>query len=76
MRHLGIRPSGNSPSQKVSPIYEGVCSIPWIFKIYVCVCVCVSLDYNFYHIKKIKKSKKYYPIQKLIDTDTYFNSYF
>jgi hypothetical protein len=33
--HLGIRPSGNLPPQKVLPLYEGVGSIPEIFKIYV-----------------------------------------
>ena len=38
--YLGIRPSGNPPLQKVLPLYEGVGSIPLIFKIYVCV----SLD--------------------------------
>jgi hypothetical protein len=38
--HLGIRPNGNLPPQKASPLYEGVGSIPGIFKIYVCV----SLD--------------------------------
>jgi hypothetical protein len=38
--HLGIRPSGNPPPQKVPPHYEGVGSIPRIFKIDVCV----SLD--------------------------------
>jgi hypothetical protein len=35
--HLGIRPSGNPPPQKVLSLYEGVSSIPGIFKIYVCV---------------------------------------
>jgi hypothetical protein len=38
--HLGIRPSGNPSLQKVPPLYEGVSSIPKIFKIHVCV----SLD--------------------------------
>jgi hypothetical protein len=38
--HLGIQPSSNPLSQKVSPFYEGVGSIPEIFKIYVCI----SLD--------------------------------
>ena len=37
--HLGIRLSGNSSPQKAL-LYEGVGSIPEIFKIYVCV----SLD--------------------------------
>ena len=32
--HLGIRLSGNLPSEKVLPLYEGVRSIPEIFKIY------------------------------------------
>jgi hypothetical protein len=35
--HLGIRPSGNSPPQKASLIYECVGLIPGIFKIYMCV---------------------------------------
>ena len=34
--HLGIRSSGNSFPKK-TPLYEGVGSIPRIFKIYVCV---------------------------------------
>ena len=37
IRHLGIQPSSNPPPQKVSPLYEGVGSIPKIFKIYVCI---------------------------------------
>ena len=32
---LGIWSSDNSPPQKASPFYEGVCSISRIFKIYV-----------------------------------------
>ena len=34
--HLGIRPSGNPPFQKASLLYEGVGSIPGVFK-YTCV---------------------------------------
>ena len=33
---MGIRLSGNLSSQKVSSLYEGVGSLPEIFKIYVC----------------------------------------
>ena len=36
--HLGIRPSGNPPSQKVSFLYKGVGSISGVFK-YSCVWV-------------------------------------
>ena len=32
-RHLGIRSSGNPPSQRVPSLFEGVGSIPGIFKI-------------------------------------------
>ncbi len=39
-RHLGIQSSGNPSPQKTPPLYEGVGSIPEIFKIYVCL----SLD--------------------------------
>ena len=34
--HLGIRPSSNPHSQKASLLYEGVGSIPGVFK-YMCV---------------------------------------
>ncbi len=46
--YLGIRPSSNPSSQKTPLLYEGVGSIPGVFK-YTCD-VCVSLDYKFYHI--------------------------
>ena len=38
--HLGIRSSDNLPPKKTTPLYEGIGSIPDIFKIYVYV----SLD--------------------------------
>ena len=41
LSHLGIRLGGNPPSQKALLLYEGVGSIPGVFK-YTCVCVSVN----------------------------------
>ena len=55
--HLGIRPSGNPPPQKVLPLYEGVGSIPGILKnIRVCE---FRLGFLSYIQKKKKRLQQY-----------------